>query len=203
MLTRYRKWRFDRIDRKQQRCSHEHMSASPEVWYWYRRGYKPEDDRYGNERYGCLRCDDCGAYKPCSPPVFDPSLECECGLPIKDPGAYFGALRCDDCRAFIPCSHEHTVVHGHFYLPLVYAPRLECADCGMPLKDPDMYGQDGSICSYPGHPEWNNTYRGDSPNTPDRLKENLARWKEKEAKEKEPKPKGDGVDSAYRMDRGE
>jgi hypothetical protein len=117
MLQRYRKWRFDRIDRKQQQCSHKHMSASPEGWYWY---------KHDNERYGCLRCDACGAY--------------------------------------IQCSHEHTVVYANQYSLGIFAPRLECADCNMPLKDPDMYGKDGAICSYDGHPEYNNTYRTETMN---------------------------------------
>jgi hypothetical protein len=159
LLTRYRTWRVDRVDRKQRRCSHEHLSRSSDGWYWYRRGYKANDGRYGTERYGCLRCGDCGAYKPCSPPVFDPGLECQCFLPIKDAELYFGALRCRDCDALIPCLHEHTVVYGHQYAFSVFAPRLECPDCGMPLQDPDMYGKDGAICSYGGHPEYDNTYR--------------------------------------------
>jgi hypothetical protein len=79
-------------------------------------------------------------------------------MPIKDPEFYFGALRCDDCGAFIPCSHEHTVVNSHMYAISICAPRLECADCGMPLRDPSMYGREGAICRYPGHPEYDNTY---------------------------------------------
>lgn len=165
MLTRYRTWRVDRVDRKQRRCSHEHLSRSSDGWYWYWRGYKANDDRYGTERYGCLRCSDCGEFMPRSPPVSHPNLECHCCfLSIKDPELYFGALRCEDCGVFVPCAHEHRVVYAHRYSLSIFARRLECADCGIPLQDPDMWGKDGAICSYTGYPEYNNTYRTEAMN---------------------------------------
>jgi hypothetical protein len=65
-----------------------------------------------------------------------------------------GCLRCDDCGQRVPCSHENTVVNMRSYALMIWAPRLECADCNMPLKDPLMWGKDGATCDYPGHPEF-------------------------------------------------
>jgi hypothetical protein len=57
-IIRLLEWR---IDRKQDRCPHEHLSAPPvrppHVWY-------EAEKRYGNVASLCLLCDDCGAAAP-------------------------------------------------------------------------------------------------------------------------------------------